>query len=243
MSVLWIGWAYKKTTGSASAKAILVKIADNANDDGIAWPSIKTIAEHVELSPRAVQNNIRRLADDGFLKIEERYVGGVQLPNFYQLIETVHETTGGVNDLQGGGRVQQMQGGGAADAGGGGAAGAPKPSVVKPSTVSNSVERSFKEDFQDWYEHYPRRVARGAAEKALAKAMRDGATLEALIEGTKRYAAQVEGKEAQYIKHPSTWLNGQCWLDEQDPPPKADLTWWEKRQLEEERRAELAAGV
>ena len=120
MSVLWIGWAYKKTTGSASAKAILVKIADNANDDGIAWPSIKTIAEHVELSPRAVQNNIRRLADDGFLKIEERYVGGVQLPNFYQLIETVHETTGGVNDLQGGGcgcsrcrgGVQQMREGG-----------------------------------------------------------------------------------------------------------------------------------
>ena len=63
------------------------------------------------------------------------------------------------------------------------------------------------------------------------------------IEGTKRYAAQVEGKEAEYIKHPSTWLNGQCWLDEQDPPPKANLTWWEKRQLEEERRAELAAGA
>ena len=241
MSVLWIGWAYKQTTGSASAKAILVKIADNANDDGIAWPSIKTIAKHVELSPRAVQNNIRRLADDGFLKIEERYVGDVQLPNVYQLIETMHETTGGVNDLQGGAGAGDS-GGGAADAGGGGAGDSPKPSVVKPSTESNSAERSFKEDFEDWYQHYPRRVARGAAEKALAKALRGGATLEALIEGTKRYAAQVAGKEAQYIKHPATWLNGQCWLDEPDPLPKADLTWWEKRQLEDERRAELAAG-
>ena len=83
MSILWIGWAYKQPTGSVSAKAILIKIADNANDDGIAWPSIKTIAQQVELSPRAVQTNIRKLVETGLVRIEERHIGDVQLPNIY----------------------------------------------------------------------------------------------------------------------------------------------------------------
>ena len=58
-------------------------------------------------------------------------------------------------------------------------------------------------------------------------------SLETLIVGTKRYAAQVRGKEARYTTHPPTWSNGKCWLD--DPEPRAgacQLTWWERHELE-----------
>ena len=31
-----------------------------------------------------------------------------------------------------------------------------------------------------------------------------------------RYAAQRDGEDPQFTKHPATWLNGKCWTDE--PP-------------------------
>jgi hypothetical protein len=34
-----------------------------------------------------------------------------------------------------------------------------------------------------------------------------------------RYAAEVQGRDPNYIKHPATWLSGQGWLDEPAPPP------------------------
>lgn len=36
--------------------------------------------------------------------------------------------------------------------------------------------------------------------------------------GIQRYAAEVAGREAKFVKHPSTWLNGTCWLDEPAAP-------------------------
>ena len=103
-------------------------------------------------------------------------------------------------------------------------------------------EREILEEFDDWYQHYPRKVARGQAERVFAKVRRDGVSFESLIEGAKRYAAQAEGKEARYIKHPATWLNGKCWLDEPEPPPKPELKWWQRRWLEEKAREKQARG-
>jgi hypothetical protein len=32
-----------------------------------------------------------------------------------------------------------------------------------------------------------------------------------------RYATAQDGKDPTYTKHPQTWLNGKCWLDEPAP--------------------------
>lgn len=68
-------------------------------------------------------------------------------------------------------------------------------------------------DFDRWYAAYPRKVARGAAEKAFTKA-RKLASLDDLIAGAERYAQQVRGVEVRFIAHPATWLNQKRWLDE-----------------------------
>ena len=117
-----------------------------------------------------------------------------------------------------------------------------KKNPLRESVNARERKKVLKEEFDNWYQHYPRKVSRGAAEKALARVRREGASLETLIEGAKRYAGQVAGQEARYIKHPATWLNGKCWLDEPEPQPKAELKWWEKRQLEEEHRAQMNGG-
>jgi hypothetical protein len=52
-------WTHSKTTGSD--RLVLLAIADHADDEGRAWPSIGTIAEMANISHRQCQRIIRRL--------------------------------------------------------------------------------------------------------------------------------------------------------------------------------------
>jgi hypothetical protein len=73
--------------------------------------------------------------------------------------------------------------------------------------------------FDRFWAVYPRRVAKEAARKAFAAAIKRGADPEALIAGAQRYAVERQGQPRRYTKHPATWLNGGCWEDE--PPGTA----------------------
>ena len=53
---------------SPSQKIVLILLADNANDDGICWPSLETICERTCLSERAVRNAITWLEECGALQ-------------------------------------------------------------------------------------------------------------------------------------------------------------------------------
>lgn len=39
-----------------------------------------------------------------------------------------------------------------------------------------------------------------------------------IIRGSMRYAAEREGQEARFTKHPATWLRAECWADDPAPP-------------------------
>lgn len=57
---------------SATQKAVLISLADNANDDGVCWPSVAKIAIRTCLSARAVQGGIKWLCSAGILAVSER---------------------------------------------------------------------------------------------------------------------------------------------------------------------------
>lgn len=57
---------------NASQKAVLISLADNANDEGVCWPSIDYIAMRTCLSVRSVQGAIRYLQEAGILTISDR---------------------------------------------------------------------------------------------------------------------------------------------------------------------------
>lgn len=65
--------------------------------------------------------------------------------------------------------------------------------------------------FEEFWRVFPRRVAKFKARTAWDKA-RKYASSEEILEGARRYA--LEMGDSQYIKHPTTWLNQGCWLDE-----------------------------
>ncbi|WP_246228451.1 helix-turn-helix domain-containing protein [Pseudomonas nitroreducens] len=53
-------------------KAVLISLADNANDEGVCWPSVAKIAERTCLFERAVQQAIKVLKERKALIIEAR---------------------------------------------------------------------------------------------------------------------------------------------------------------------------
>jgi len=50
-----------------TAKAVLISLADNANDHGVCWPAIATISKRTCFSERAVQNAIKWLESAGLV--------------------------------------------------------------------------------------------------------------------------------------------------------------------------------
>lgn len=79
-------------------------------------------------------------------------------------------------------------------------------------------------EFDEFWNVYPRKIARGTAEKAW-KAASKTTDAQTIIESAKQYAAVMSAQEKTFIKHPATWLNGKCWLDELPPPAEKVCRW------------------
>ena len=70
--------------------------------------------------------------------------------------------------------------------------------------------------FNEWYDSYPRKIGKKAAEKAFNSAIKSGVTIEQLTQGVAAYNQEIKdaGTSTQFIKHPSTWLNQGCYDDD-----------------------------
>lgn len=81
-------WARKQRVGDPVRKAVLVAIANEADTSGRnAWPSIRFLAEDIEVSERTVQRRLQELEDMGFLRRETRWrPDGSQSSNSFDLI-------------------------------------------------------------------------------------------------------------------------------------------------------------
>ena len=125
---------------------VLLALADFCNDEGVCWPSMRTIAAKSRLQIRATQQAIRRLEESGCVAVEQR--AGPNMVNLY------HVATEGWNaKLQGCSPVRGAQdapvqptapGGGAFDAGGVVHGGAPKPSLREPSRRGEGSARAAR---------------------------------------------------------------------------------------------------
>lgn len=78
--------AMKMKVGNPLRKLVLLKLADNASDQGECWPSVPYIAEQCEISERSVQNHIQQLVKDGLVRIEKRLAeNGLNRSNVYHI--------------------------------------------------------------------------------------------------------------------------------------------------------------
>ena len=92
----------------------------------------------------------------------------------------------------------------------------------KTESEPQAPRKTQGDRFDDFWRAYPKRVAKKGARKAYDKAIEGGATDAALLAGAQRYAAERNGQDPKYTKHPATWLNGGCWEDELSGAPVID---------------------
>jgi hypothetical protein len=99
-------WAWKQHVGDSAAKLVLIKLADQANDDGECWPARRTLATECEMSASTVDRKISLLVELELVVKELRFSQGAsqkaprQTSNLYRLLcdtpsSTV--TTGGAH--------------------------------------------------------------------------------------------------------------------------------------------------
>lgn len=72
MSLELVAQAYRTRTGSGVAKSILVGLADQANADGLCWPSITYICERAEWDEKTVRRCIASLEAQGHISVVRR---------------------------------------------------------------------------------------------------------------------------------------------------------------------------
>jgi len=103
-----------------------------------------------------------------------------------------------------------------------------KKNITKKNNLKNN-ERIYSDSlFEEFWNHYPKKVDKGAALRAFRKAAKTE-DLALVIEGSKRYAEDPNLPEKQYIKNPATWLNAEAWNN--GPLPKRKIT--DSKALEE----------
>jgi hypothetical protein len=96
------------------------------------------------------------------------------------------------------------------------------------------------DDFQTFWDLYPRRVSRKEAEKVWVRMTPEQkfAAVHALPVHVHYWKAAGTSKE--YLPYPATWLNGERWTDELEmPKPKNGSDWWSSQQGIEAKAREL----
>lgn len=204
--------AMKTKVGNPLRKLVLLKLADNASDQGECWPSYQHIADQCEIGRSTVKLHIRELEKAGLLRREYRRKGDLNQSNVFHLT-----LDGGADPAPGGGATDNPPG--ARDNPGGGAGAAPRIShpsepVKEPKTLCAS-EVGLAEAFDVFWKLYPNKKSKKDARKAWEKLKPNAELRETLMIalGNHRLSRDWTKDDGQYVPMASTWLNGERWTD------------------------------
>lgn len=212
--------------GSPARKAVMMYCAHRANDDGTSvWSSKATIAAACEITRRTVITVMQDFVTEGLIRPSGRRAcrGGSTIEYDIDLgairrlpeVQTGNAFTGEVsspvNSVHTGSELSSP----------------PVVNSVHPSSELSSPKPSFKHpmklplndqgacarEFAALWSAYPRKVGKGAAEKAWAKA-RCLAPAAVIAAGLAAFCEATRGTETRFVPHLATWLNQRRWEDD-----------------------------
>ncbi|EFT6979943.1 TPA: helix-turn-helix domain-containing protein [Escherichia coli] len=140
--------AMKIRVGNPLRKLVLIKLADNASDQGECWPSYQHIADQCEISKRSVMNHIAALCESGLVKKVTRKGEKGNSSNIYLLhLDGAGDSLGGSanNSLSGAANSPGSAGdslGGSANNSLSGAANSPGSAGVAPGGSAGDSPRT-----------------------------------------------------------------------------------------------------
>lgn len=182
-----------------AARFVLLALADYAGEDGACWPSMETIAAKCCMTPRGVRQIVRTLEKEGWLTIQPG--GGRNNTNLYLIHENPERQTlnGEINPERHAGLngINPERG---------------SPEPLREELREERAPLYIPPDFDAFWEIYPRCIAKGAARRAWAGAVKK-ARPDDIMAAASEFAEKVMGKDPKYIPHPATWLNGERWED------------------------------
>lgn len=232
---------------SSGVRLVLLKLADCANDNGEqSFPSVRTIADECELSPRQVQRALRWLVTAGFIR--EVTPASHHRPTEWALCLDVqgchpvtpeappqgcHARRAGVTSMTRRGDISGT------DDYVPGSVNDPSGSVPafgdhlrrrldQSETVLAVKVPAASDGFEDFWQAYPRKVGKQAALRVwqhLKLAQDRPLRLRILSAiGQQRQSEQWMKDGGQFIPHPQTWLRQGRWDDEPVQVPQMNDT-------------------
>lgn len=211
------------------ARAVLMVLADHADEEGNSFPSWATIQREAGFKRSAVHGALQKLKTDGLVSWRHRRDSSGDLTsNLYQLsLPSPRDGRGSPRDglpspPDGRGVVHDMDGGSPLD-GRRSINEAPSRSIneaslfqdgvlPKPETIP-SKEKHLQKLAESIYHEYPKKTAKPDAIRAIINAMRENDPA-FLIERTKLYAESIGWKDKQFIPYPATWFNKGMFSDD-----------------------------
>ena len=195
--------AMNSLVGDPLAKLLLIALADRADKEtNQCWPSYARLCQDTEMSMATITRKLSYLEEHSFIYRTKRKntstLYTLRVSNTDADVERSDTHTEHSSTL---------------------------PVSIEPTNVNLPIE-PIKEltvmydcDFDDFWSVYPRKIAKSTARRAYDSAMKK-ATADEVLSAVKIFSANSRSTEKQYIPHPSTWLNGERWLDD-----VADETW------------------
>jgi len=85
MSVRALAWAFEQQI-DATAKLVLLALADHVSEDGHCWVGMRTLEEKTSLKERAIQMACRRLEAGGYIRKSPRFQRDRQTTNLWEVL-------------------------------------------------------------------------------------------------------------------------------------------------------------
>lgn len=209
-----------RTFGSTVRKAIALVLADYADAEWSTFAGQKLIAAEAETTDRTVRTVLADFEEQGLISREQRrrddgYRTSDRIVMNADAIEALPEAASAKNarshrklttvspEADDRSHRNQLPGN--------------EPSVrtiSEPSVTATTKTTTDSSSFDDFWKVYPLKVAKGQARKAWRAAIKK-AEPSAIIAAADRYRRSPYRKP-EFTAHPSTWLNGERW-DDEDP--------------------------
>lgn len=198
MSHYMTALAMKQTGLKPATKIVLYWLADHHNETTKeCFPRISRLADLCDMSRRSVEGHMNILENMGLIKRINRFKEqGGKTSNGYILYLNDSDTQNlripCANSAHGDTQNLRMNNLGSNNLG----------------SINNNIDH-----FDVFWEAYPKKMAKGQAKKAWAKAIKSE-DAQTIIDATVGYAICQKGKDKQFIPYPASWLNAERWKDE-----------------------------
>lgn len=207
------------------AKGIYCLLSKFTDAGGKCWPGLDKLAQLSGLSKPTVKKAIKELQQAGYVIIQRRKGNtGVDLPHLYILpyMDRGKEITPRGKDVTGEGQGDYPGRG----------------KEVTPNLFIITNPKNYTPEFEKFWELYLNKTGKKDAFKAWNARIKEKIPSADMIQAAKNYMAECrcKGTEAQYMKHPKTFLGPGGHIDEWksivQPPVNEDKTPYQSTENE-----------